>query len=186
MTSPTSLYAALLGAALPLAPCAVALASPEPAPQLSLPDSVSMTLGEVDVTAIKSGSSLATQPVTSTTVSATDVDRLGIVTVKGAAPLVPNFYLPDYGSRMTSSVYVRGLGARIDQPVVGLNVDNVCFLNKDNYDFDLPDITRIEIIRGPQSTLYGRNTMGVWSTSTRSPQWTGRGSRARSLLLSPL
>ena len=64
------------------------------------------------------------------------------------------------GSRMTSSIYVRGIGARIDQPVVGLNVDNVPFLNKDNYDFDMPDIARIEVIRGPQSTLYGRNTMG--------------------------
>lgn len=150
-------------------------AAPLPAPAESLPDSVAMTLGEVDVTAIKSGPELRSQPVSATTVGVTEIDRLNIVTIKGASPLVPNFYLPDYGSRMTSSVYVRGLGARIDQPVVGLNVDNVCFLNKDNYDFDLPDITRVEVIRGPQGTLYGRNTMGgVVNVHTLSPMdWQG-------------
>ena len=71
---------------------------------------------------------------------------------------------------MTSSIYVRGLGARIDQPVMGMNVDNVPLLNKNNYDFDLADVERIEILRGPQSTLYGRNTMGgVVNVYTRSP-----------------
>ena len=68
--------------------------------------------------------------------------------------------MPQYGSRMTSSVYVRGLGTRIDQPVVGLNIDNVPILNKDNFDFDLADIGSNEILRGPQNILYGRNTMG--------------------------
>jgi outer membrane receptor protein involved in Fe transport len=80
--------------------------------------------------------------------------------MKNVSGVVPNFYMPDYGSRMTSTIYVRGLGARIDQPVVGLNVDNVPFMNKDNYDFELLDIERMEVLRGPQSTLYGRNTMG--------------------------
>ena len=68
--------------------------------------------------------------------------------------------MPDYGSRMTSSIYVRGLGARIDQPVVGLTVDNIPYLNKDNYDFDITDIESIEVLRGAQSILNGRNTMG--------------------------
>ena len=40
---------------------------------------------------------------------------------------------------MTSSIYVRGLGARIDQPVIGLNIDNVPVLNKDNFDTELAD-----------------------------------------------
>lgn len=154
---------------------AIPVASPEPSPAASLPDSIAMTLREVDVTAIKSGSALRNQPVTSTTISTSEIERQNIVTVKAASSLVPNFYLPDYGSRMTSSIYVRGLGARIDQPAVGLNVDNVAFLNKDNYDFDVPDITRIEVIRGPQSTLYGRNTMGgVINVHTLSPMdWQG-------------
>ena len=100
------------------------------------------------------------RPVASTNVDARRIERLNIVTMKEVSEIAPNFYLPDYGSRMTSSIYVRGLGARIDQPVVGLNVDNVPFLNKDNYDFDIADIERIEVLRGPQSTLFGRNTMG--------------------------
>ena len=53
---------------------------------------------------------------------------------------------------------------------MGLNVDNVPYMNKDAYDFDLADIERIEVLRGPQSTLYGRNTMGgVINIYTLSP-----------------
>lgn len=140
-------------------------------PSGSLPDSLSVDLHEIDVTALKSGSNLRSTPMASTTIGTMEIDRLNIATVKGASQLVPNFYVPDYGSRVTSSIYVRGLGARIDQPAVGLNVDNVAFLNKDNYDFDLPDISKIEILRGPQSTMYGRNTMaGVVNIYTLSPK----------------
>lgn len=119
-----------------------------------------INVGEVSVTAIKQGLDLRLQPVSSTVVGRGEAERLGIASMKDVSEIAPNFYIPAYGTRMTSSIYVRGLGARIDQPVVGLNVDNVPFLNKDSYDFDLFDIERIEVIRGPQSTLYGRNTMG--------------------------
>ena len=90
--------------------------------------------------------------------------------MKNLSQTVPNFHAPDYGSRMTSSIYVRGLGARIDQPVIGLNIDNLPVLNKDNFDTELADAERIEVLRGPQSTLYGRNTMGgVVNVYTLSP-----------------
>lgn len=117
-------------------------------------------IGEVTVTAIKQAADLTLHPVAGTVVNRAQVERLNIASVRGVSELAPNVYMPQYGSRMTSSIYVRGIGARIDQPVVGLNIDNVPFLNKDNYDFDIPDIARMEIIRGAQSTLYGRNTMG--------------------------
>lgn len=100
------------------------------------------------------------RPVAATVIGMKEVEKLNILTMKGVSEITPNFYMPAYGSRMTSSIYVRGLGARIDQPVVGLNIDNVPILNKDNYDFDLIDIKNIEVLRGPQSTLFGRNTMG--------------------------
>lgn len=119
-----------------------------------------LNLTEVSVTAIKLSEKVDKLPVASTVIGRRQIERLNMVTMKSASEIAPNFYIPDYGSRMTSSIYVRGIGARIDQPVVGLNVDNVPYLNKDNYDFDMPDIERIEILRGPQSTLYGRNTMG--------------------------
>ncbi len=129
-----------------------------------------MNLDEVAVTSIKEQRLINRAATSVSLIDNKQVDRLGIENVKEAAMLVPNFFIPDYGSRMTSSIYVRGLGARIDQPAVGLNVDNVPFLNKDNYDFDLPDIDRIEVFRGPQSTLYGRNTLaGLVSIYTLSP-----------------
>ncbi|MEG2612499.1 MAG: TonB-dependent receptor, partial [Alistipes sp.] len=124
----------------------------------------------VQVTAIKQGMALRNQPIAATVLGSRSLQRGGIHALKEASELVPNFYIPDYGSRMTSSLYVRGLGARIDQPVMGMNVDNVPILNKNNYDFDLVDIERIEVLRGPQSTLYGRNTMGgVVNIYTLSP-----------------
>ena len=119
-----------------------------------------LSLQEVAVTAIKQSSRVKSLPTASTVIAGTEIERLKMVSAKNVSEVAPNVYMPEYGSRMTSSVYVRGIGARIDQPVVGLNVDNVPFLNKDNYDFDVVDIERIEVLRGPQSTLFGRNTMG--------------------------
>lgn len=121
-------------------------------------DTVVTRLKEVAV--VGSKQQAESELAATTIISAPEIERLGIVKIKDISELAPNFYLPDYGSRMTSSIYVRGLGARIDQPVVGLNVDGVTYLNKDNYDFDLVDIERIEVLRGPQAILNGRNTMG--------------------------
>lgn len=129
-----------------------------------------IVVDRVQVTAIKQGVVLRSQPVASTIFGNVNLERKHVDAIKNLSYNVPNFYIPDYGSRMTSSVYVRGLGARIDQPVVGLNVDNVPVMNKDNFDTELADIDRIEVLRGPQSTLYGRNTMGgVVNIYTLSP-----------------
>lgn len=121
------------------------------------PDTV--RLEEMVVTAVKQSGLLSELPTASTFVSAADTRRLGITTLRGVSDLVPNFYIPQYGSSITSSIYVRGIGARMDQPSVGLSVDNVGFLNKDAYDFDVFDIQSVQVLRGPQSTLYGRNTI---------------------------
>lgn len=133
-----------------------------------------ITLGDVNVTAIKQGADIDLTTA-STVLDRREVERNGIVTVRGVSDLVPNFFLPEYGSRMTSTIYVRGLGARIDQPSMGLNIDNVPVMCKENYDFDIADIARVEMLRGPQSTLYGRNTMGgLMNIYTISPmQWQG-------------
>ena len=133
-----------------------------------------ITLGDVNVTAIKQGADIDLTTA-STVLDRREVERNGIVTVRGVSDLVPNFFLPEYGSRMTSTIYVRGLGARINQPSMGLNIDNVPVMCKENYDFDIADIARVEMLRGPQSTLYGRNTMGgLMNVYTLSPmQWQG-------------
>ena len=129
-----------------------------------------ITVDRVQVTAIKQGLVLRSQPVAASIFGRNHLDRQRIVAVKELSQAVPNFHAPDYGSRMTSSIYVRGLGARIDQPVVGMNIDNVPVMNKDCFDTELVDAERIELLRGPQSTLYGRNTMGgVINIYTLSP-----------------
>ncbi|MBQ5408487.1 MAG: TonB-dependent receptor [Muribaculaceae bacterium] len=134
-----------------------------------------VVLEGVSVTAIKQQSNLANIGSQATIIDRQSIESQGIATVRGASDLVPNFFLPDYGSRMTSTIYVRGLGARIDQPSMGLNIDNVPVLCKENYDFDIADIARVEMLRGPQSTLYGRNTMGgLMNVYTLSPlSWQG-------------
>ncbi len=133
-----------------------------------------VALEGVSVTAIKQGTDVDLT-TSSTVLDRRAVERNGIVTVRNVSDLVPNFFLPDYGSRMTSTIYIRGLGARIDQPSMGLNIDNVPVMCKENYDFDIADIARVEMLRGPQSTLYGRNTMGgLMNVYTLSPMtWQG-------------
>lgn len=134
----------------------------------SLGDTVS--LSEVTVTAIKQSADLRTQATALTVIGHEEAERNQALSVKTAADLVPNLFIPDYGSRMTSTVYVRGIGTRIDQPAVGLTVDNVPVMTKENYDIDMMDIARFEVLRGPQNTLYGRNTLGgVMNAYTLSP-----------------
>ena len=129
-----------------------------------------LSLSEVTVTAIKQSADLRTQATALTVIDRQEAERNQAVSVKTAADLVPNLFIPDYGSRMTSTVYVRGIGTRIDQPAVGLTIDNVPVMTKENYDLDLMDIARFEMMRGPQNTLYGRNTLGgVMNIYTLSP-----------------
>lgn len=133
-------------------------------------DSIFVTLQEINITAVKQTEKMKDEPEASTVLSSKEIGQLGIVSMRGVSDVVPNFYMPDYGSRITSTIYVRGLGSRMDQPSVGLNVDNVPYLNKDAYDFDISDISSVVMLRGPQSTLYGRNTMaGVINITTLSP-----------------
>lgn len=136
------------------------------------------TLDELDVVAVKGSTNLRSGAMTGNYVSKSQAENLGIVGVKGMSDVVPNFYMPDYGSRITSTIYVRGIGARMDQPAVGLTVDNVGILSKDAYDFDIADISSMEMLRGPQSSLFGRNTMtGLINIRTITP-WEYEGWRA--------
>ena len=132
-------------------------------------------LDELNVVAVKQQQDLFTQPVSATVLGADLIQQMGISDIKQVSDVVPNFFIPDYGSRITSSIYVRGIGSRIDQPAVGLNIDNLPILNKDAYDLEIADIADMEILRGPQSALYGRNAMtGLINIRTLSPMvWQG-------------
>ena len=99
-----------------------------------------------------------------------ELEERGIDSPKKLSAVIPNLHIPDYGSAMTSSIYLRGFGSRMENPVLGLYVDDVPVLNKNAYDMDMLDIRRADMFRGPQGTLYGRNSMcGVLSLSTLSP-----------------
>ncbi|MDR1257897.1 MAG: TonB-dependent receptor [Tannerellaceae bacterium] len=90
--------------------------------------------------------------------------------LKDIGSLVPNLHIPDYGARLTSAVYIRGVGARSSGQSVGLYVDDASYPDKSAFDFEFADIQRIEVLRGPQGTLYGRNAMGgIVNIYTLSP-----------------
>jgi len=130
------------------------------------------TLKEIVVDGIyaKESISLPQRTVSGTNVSGLELEKQHINSLKELSSFAPNFFIPDYGSKITSSVYIRGIGSRIDQPAVGLYVDGIPMLNKSLFDFDFYDIRFIEILRGPQSTLYGRNTMaGIVNVETATP-----------------
>lgn len=84
--------------------------------------------------------------------------------------MVPGLHIPDYGASLTSTIYLRGLGSRMENPVLGLYVDGIPILDKNAYDFDWEAVRSVTLLRGPQGTLYGRNSMGgVLAIRTLAP-----------------
>lgn len=109
-------------------------------------------------------------PAAVTLLSQKDMRGNQVNSIKSLNALVPSIYIPDYGSKLTSAIYIRGVGSRINTPSVGLYVDNVPYIDKSAFDFNYSDIERIDVLRGPQATLYGRNTMGgLIRVHTKSP-----------------
>lgn len=129
----------------------------------------------VEVVASLKSDSSTTTPISSTRLNMQRLENLGVTSIKDISLVAPNFYQPSYGSSITSSIYIRGFGSRIDQPVLGVTIDDIPLMNKNVYDFDFYDIRRVELLRGPQGTLYGRNTSGgVMNITTLSPfDWQG-------------
>ena len=118
-------------------------------------------MGEVIVTSsTKETNNLRTLPGSVSILSPQMISGRQIDALKDISSFVPNLYMPDYGAKLTSAIYIRGIGARSSGQSVGLYVDNVPYLDKSTFDFELTDIQRIEVLRGPQGTLYGRNAMG--------------------------
>lgn len=128
-------------------------------------------LDEIQVKAEKQQDKLQHLPLSVTAISGAKVESQQIRSLKGISAQIPNFFMPDYGSKLTSPVYLRGIGSRINSPSVGLYVDNVPYFEKAAFDFEFFDIERIEVLRGPQGTLYGRNTMGgIINIYTKEPE----------------
>lgn len=132
--------------------------------------SQNLNIDEISVVRTKIGSDLNKAPLSATTISSKDIKISNIRSIKDMSLSIPNMFMPDYGTKLTSPVYIRGVGSRINSPSVGLYVDGIPFFEKSSFDFDFSDINSIDILRGPQGTLYGRNTMGgIINVTTRSP-----------------
>lgn len=131
----------------------------------------SVQLSEVIVTAEKRNQRIKDLPTSVTSISISRLESEKAKSLRNISAIVPNFYMPEYGSKLTAPVYIRGVGSRINSPSVGLYVDRVPYFEKSAFAFDFADVERIEILRGPQGTLYGRNTMGgIINVITRAPR----------------
>lgn len=103
---------------------------------------------------------LRQQPLSSHMSDAATMQRLGATDLRQLSAYIPSFVMPDYGSRYTSSIYVRGIGSRVDNPAVGVYIDNIPLMNKSMFNSYIYQTERIDVLRGPQGTLYGQNTEG--------------------------
>ena len=118
-------------------------------------------MGEVIITSsTKETNAFKSIPGAVSVISPQSIAGRQIHSLKDVGAFIPNFYMPDYGSKLTSAIYIRGIGARSSGQSIGLYIDNMPYLDKSVFDFELTDIQRIEVLRGPQGTLCGRNAMG--------------------------
>ncbi len=103
---------------------------------------------------------LRQQPISSSMFSRQEMRSLNVRDLRELSVHVPSFVMPNYGSRYTSSMYIRGIGSRINSPAVGIYVDGMPLMSKSAFNFHAYGLERIDILRGPQGTLYGQNAEG--------------------------
>ncbi len=103
---------------------------------------------------------LRKQPLSSSVITGREIGMLGIRDLRMASDHIPSFVMPAYGSRYTSSMYVRGIGSRVNSPALGIYVDNIPLVSKSAFNSHLYQTDRIDVLRGAQGTLYGINTEG--------------------------
>ncbi len=108
----------------------------------------------------KDGRLLRHQPLSSTVLTQREMRTLGVSDLAQLSQYVPSFSMPQYGSRLTSSMYIRGIGSRINNPAVGIYYDNIPLMSKAAFNHHFYHIDRVDVLRGPQGTLYGMNTEG--------------------------
>ena len=125
---------------------------------------------EIQVLSNRETNSLSNIPAPISTISKQEINSQQIQNIRNLSILIPNLFVPDYGSKMSNAIYIRGIGSRGSDQTVGLYVDNIPFLERATFNFDFFDIQQIEILRGTQATLYGRNSMsGIMNIYTISP-----------------
>jgi len=126
-------------------------------------------LNEVLVTAQKREELLQRLPISVTALSEKNVTDYRLWNSKDITAIVPNLYSADPGDKRNVTA-IRGITTTSYDPAVATYIDGVNQFGLDTYISPLLDIARIEILRGPQGTLYGRNAMGgVINIITKQP-----------------
>ena len=103
---------------------------------------------------------LRQQTVSSSAFSFAEMQSLSVRDIRDISMFVPSFSMPNYGSRLTSSMYIRGIGSRLNNPAVAMYFDDMPILSKSAFNIHTYDISLFEVLRGPQGTLYGQNSEG--------------------------
>jgi iron complex outermembrane receptor protein len=125
-------------------------------------------LEEIVVTARKREESLMETPVSITAFSTDELTAMNVSSVDMIAEQTPNLVFDSTsnisGSSNSASIFIRGIGQRdytlAVEPGVGIYIDDVYLAHSLGNVLDVVDVERIEVLRGPQGTLFGRNTIG--------------------------
>ena len=128
-----------------------------------------ITLPTVVVTAQKEPADRQTLPLSVTAVAADALANAGINAVSDAAFSAPNTYFQELTARKISNPRFRGVGSSPANPGITTFIDGVPQLNANSSSVEFIDVDQVEFVRGPQSALFGRNTLGglVNITSSR-------------------
>lgn len=126
------------------------------------------SLQEITVTARRREESLQSTPIAITAISGADLESRGETQIDAVSHFAPNVNFSAAGTSSGSSsaavVFIRGVGQNdflpTTEPGVGLYVDGVYYGRTVGSMIDLLDLERVEVLRGPQGTLFGRNTVG--------------------------
>ena len=133
--------------------------------------------GDIVVTARRREESLQDVPIAVTAFTGEQLARSGAIDITDVANVTPNTTLePSRGTNSTLTAFIRGVGQQ--DPVagfeagVGIYLDDVYLNRPQAAVLDIYDVDRIEVLRGPQGTLYGRNTIGgaIKYVTRRLPQ----------------
>lgn len=131
------------------------------------------TLPEVVVSSPKLGKDLLKLPLSATVVSGDVVDQNAIRNIREAAIYAPNTFVNQFSARKLSNPYFRGIAGSPLNPGVTTFFDGVPQFNGNSSSLELLDVEQIDLIRGPQGALFGRNTVGgLINVASRRPSLT--------------
>jgi iron complex outermembrane receptor protein len=142
---------------------------------ISLAQSVSSEhLEEIVVTATRRPVSLEDVPVAITAITGADLENAGVARLEDLATQIPNTFIDTSSGLRSTDVTVRGISSNPNNPgvdpAVGVFVDGVYMSRPTTLNTNLYDLERIEVVRGPQGALYGKNTIaGAMNFITRLP-----------------